>query len=70
MLVPYPANQVIRVVLVLGKPKLALFTNDIENLEDMSVWFQKTTAKSHQDPPLQQHMSDKGIQLLSVLDRY
>ena len=28
----YPANQVVGVVLVLCKPKLALFTNDIENL--------------------------------------
>ena len=37
MLVPYPANQIIRVVLVLCKPKLAFLTNDVENLCKRSV---------------------------------
>ena len=46
MLVPYPANQVVDVVLVLCKPKFALFTNDIENLRDTSVWLQRTIAHS------------------------
>lgn len=32
MLVPYPADLVGRVVLVLGKPKLAFFANDVEDL--------------------------------------
>lgn len=32
MLVPYPADQVVGVVLVLGKPELAFFANDVENL--------------------------------------
>ena len=32
VLVPDPANQVVRIVLVLREPKLALFANDIEDL--------------------------------------
>lgn len=32
MLVPDPSNLVVGVILVFGKPELALFANDIENL--------------------------------------
>ena len=34
VLVPDPADQAVRVILVLRKPELALFANDIEDLSD------------------------------------
>ena len=36
VLLPYPANLASRVVLVLGKPKLAFLPNNIEDLEHVS----------------------------------
>ena len=32
VLVPYPSDHVIRVILILRQPELALFANDIEDL--------------------------------------
>lgn len=45
MLVPYPADQVVRVVLVFCKPELAFFADDIEDLKE-----QVSTVLNHQLP--------------------
>lgn len=37
VLVPYPADQVVRVILVLREPELTLFADDIEDLRSKSV---------------------------------
>ena len=37
VLVPYPANQVVRVILILREPELTLFADDIEDLRGKLV---------------------------------
>lgn len=34
VLVPYPSDQVVSIILILREPELALLANDIEDLED------------------------------------
>jgi len=35
MLVPYPSDQIVGVILILGKPKLAFLADDIKNLNEL-----------------------------------
>ncbi len=37
MFVPDPADRVVSVILVFGEPQLALFANDIEDLDERFV---------------------------------
>ena len=51
MLVPDPADQVVRVILILGKPELAFFADDIEDLKGqvstaLNHWLDKTRLTS------------------------
>ena len=69
VLVPYPADHVVRVILILRQPELALFANDIEDLEhDISTAFNRTYRKTA-NLLLQQRRSDKGNLPLSVHDQ-
>ena len=69
MLVPYPADQVVRVILILRQPELALFANDIEDLgQEISTAF-NPLSKTTSNLLLQQRMSDKDSLPLSVHDQ-
>lgn len=70
VLVPYPSDQVIRVILILRQPELALFANDIEDLgEHVSIAF-NCLSKTTLNLLLQQRRSDRDSQPLSVHDQY
>ena len=70
VLIPYPADQVVSVILVLREPELAFFANDIEDL-----WKQVSTALNRPSNGtsnllLHQRRSDRDSLPLFVHDRY
>lgn len=70
VLVPYPADQVVSVILILRKPELALLANDIEDLEhEVSTASNRPSERTSNllHPP---RRSDRDSLLLSVHDQY
>ena len=70
VLVPDPADQAVRVILVLCKPELALFANDIENLSDQVSTALHRPSRGTSNLPLRQHRSDMDSLPLSEHDQY
>ena len=70
VLVPYPADQVVRVILILREPELALFANDIENLSEQISTASNRKSKELSNLLLQQRRSDRDSPPLSVHDQY
>ena len=75
MLVPYPADLVRGVVLILGKPKLPLFANHVEYLNHSNQHIlippsKKKNTVTAVNVPLQRHRSNKDSRPPSLLDRY
>lgn len=70
MLVPYPADHVVRVILILREPELALFADDIEDLRRHVSTALNSLSKGTSNLLLQQRRSDRDSQPLSVHDQY
>ena len=69
VLVPDPADQAIRVILVLCEPELALFANDIEDLTDQVSTALHRPSKGASNLLLRQHRSNMDSLPLSVHDQ-
>ena len=76
MLVQDPAHRIRPVILVLSKPELALFANDIEDLEreknDLLAIHSSNQRMNRVivgEVPLPRHKSDKDSQLRVLHDR-
>lgn len=69
VLVPNPADQAVRVILVLCEPELAFFANDIEDLSNQVSTALHLPSKGTSNLLLRQHRSDMGSLPLSVHDQ-
>ena len=69
VLVPYPTDQVVRVILVLRQPELAFFANDIEDLSEQFSTASKRQSKEWSNLLLQQRRSNRDSPPLSVHDQ-
>lgn len=67
--VPYPADQVVRVILILCEPELALFADDIEDLREQVSTALHRRSKGTPNLLLQQRRSDMDSLPLSVHDQ-
>ena len=69
VLVPYPADQVVGVILVLREPELAFFADDIEDLRWQVSIALNGLPNATSNLLLQQRRSDRGSLPLSVHDQ-
>ena len=69
VLVPYPADQIIRVILILREPELALFADDIEDLRECISTALYHPWKGSSNLLLQQRRSDRDSLPLYVHDQ-
>ena len=70
VLVPYPADQVVRIILILREPELALFADDIEDLSEQISAALSRPLMGTSNLLLRQRKSDRDSQPLSVHDQY
>ena len=65
MLVPYPADQIVRIILILREPELALFADNVENLNKQVSVASNGPSKGTPNLLLQQRTSSRDSLPLS-----